>query len=127
MGYGALTEFSLKTGRRVDTIGIDRQGHIVVVEVKSSEADFRSDQKWPEYLDFCDAFYFAVPAQFPREILPEDCGLIVADHYGGAVLREPPGLRLAPARRRALHLQFALAASKRLRQYIDPGFHTKDG
>src|SRR3546814_9185111 len=62
MGYGVVTEFGLRTGRRVDLFGLAADGRMVAVEVKTSVADFRGDAKWPEYLDWCDAFYFAVPA-----------------------------------------------------------------
>src|SRR3546814_12959952 len=84
---------------------------MVAVEVKTSVADFRGDAKWPEYLDWCDAFYFAVPAGFPQELVPDTCGLIVADAWDGAILRVPPALRLAPARRRHLMLRFQIGTA----------------
>src|SRR3546814_11727795 len=93
---------------------------MVAVEVKTSVADFRGDAKWPEYLDWCDAFYFAVPAGFPQELVPDTCGLIVADAWDGAILRVPPALRLAPARRRHLMLRFAPAARGRPHRLIAP-------
>ena len=77
-GYGTLAEFRVGQGRRVDVCALNREGHFVVVEIKTSVADFRSDGKWPDYLPFCDAYYFAVPSDFPREILPPEHGLIVA-------------------------------------------------
>lgn len=66
-----------------------------------------------EYAPYCDAFSFAVPPDFPREILPEDAGLIVADGFGGAVLRPARVVPLATARRKALLLQFARLAAFR--------------
>jgi hypothetical protein len=121
LGYGALTEFTLRTGRRADVIGVNGAGEVTIVEIKTSEADFRSDQKWPEYLPFCDSFYFAVPEGFPRHILPEDCGLMVADPYASAVLRESPALPpMSGARRKALLLRFAMTASLRLQRLVDP-------
>lgn len=120
LGFATLTEFTLRSGRRVDVIGLDLAGEIAIVEVKSSLADFRSDGKWPEYLDFCDRFYFAVAADFPREVLPEDCGLMVADAYGAAILREAPVARLNGGRRKAQTLRFALTAALRLGSLIDP-------
>lgn len=109
-----LFEFTLRTGRRVDAIGLDRSGAFIIVEIKSSVADFRSDVKWREYAQFCDRFYFAVPMEFPAEILPEECGLIRADGYGGAIHREAPLAAMNAARRRALTLRFARAAATRL-------------
>lgn len=119
-GFATLTEFSLANGRRADVMGLSRGGKLVIIEVKSSIPDFRSDGKWPEYRDFCDRFYFAVAEDFPRALIPEDCGLIVADPFGAAILREAPSLRMAPARRRAVTLSFALTGSERLRRLLDP-------
>ena len=119
-GYATLTEVSLANGRRADVMGLGRAGELVIVEVKSSLQDFRSDAKWPEYRDFCDRFYFAVAEDFPREAIPGDCGLIVADGFGGAVLREAPVLALSAARRKAVTLRFALVGSERLRRLLDP-------
>src|SRR5205814_7481500 len=82
------------------------RGEIFIVEVKSGIEDFRVDLKWPEYRPYCDAFAFAVAPEFPREILPEEPGLIVADGFGGAILREAPVAALAGARRKALTLAF---------------------
>jgi hypothetical protein len=119
-GYASLTEVSLANGRRADVMGLGRAGEIVIVEVKSSLQDFRGDAKWPEYREFCDRFYFAVAEQFPREAIPADCGLIVADGFGAAVLREAPLMPVAAARRRAVMLRFALLGSDRLRRLLDP-------
>ena len=120
MGYGTLTEFPLRNGRRADALGVAGNGHVVAIEVKTSVADYRGDGKWPQYRDFCDAFYFAVPPEFPREILPADCGLIVADAYGAAVVRDAPPHALHASRRKALVLQFALLAGGRLQRLTDP-------
>ncbi len=120
LGHGVLTEFTLATGRRVDAIGVDGHGRIVVVEVKSCEADFRADGKWHEYRPFCDAFYFAVPEAFPRVLLPDDAGLMVVDPWGGGVVREAPEHPLAAARRKAMLIRFARAAGARLHAVQDP-------
>lgn len=119
-GYTSLSEFTLPTGRRVDLMGVDPGGTILIVEIKSSLEDFRCDRKWPEYLEYCDHFYFAVPERFPCQVLPADCGLLVADTYGAALVREAPRLRLHPARRRAQILRFAWTAAQRLAQVTDP-------
>ena len=119
MGYGTLTEFTLASGRRLDAIGLGPDGSLIAVEIKTSLADFRSDGKWPEYRDWCDAFYFAVPPDFPQEMLPDDCGLIVADDWDAAVLREAPRHSLVGAGRKAVLLRFALAASTRLHRLTD--------
>ena len=120
LGQTSLTEFTLRSGRRVDVIGLDPKARITIVEIKSSLEDFRSDRKWREYLEYCDAFFFAVPEDFPQEVLPDEVGLMVADAYGAAILRESPLFELNAARRRALLLQFAQAAGKRLQSFTDP-------
>jgi len=121
-GFASLTEFRLACGRRADVLAMDDSGMIVIVEVKSGVADFRSDQKWPEYRDWCDAFYFAVDDAFPTGLIPEDCGLMVADAYGAEVLRAAPTVKLAPARRKTLILRAALAGAGRLHRIEDPMF-----
>lgn len=120
-GQVSVTEFALGTGRRADILAIDAGGLITIVEVKSSPVDFRTDHKWPDYVPFCDRFYFAVAEGFPLALVPESCGLMVADAYDAAILREPPEYPLAPARRRAVVLRFARAAAQRLHRLEDPG------
>ena len=121
LGQTSLTEFTLRSGRRVDVIGLDPGGRLTIVEIKSSPEDFRADRKWRGYLDYCDRFFFAVAEDFPQEVLPEDCGVMIADGYGAVVLRAAPLLPLAPARRRAQILRFAQTAARRLARAGDPG------
>jgi hypothetical protein len=113
LGYAPLAEVSLPNGRRADLVAIGPRGEIAIAEVKSGPEDFRTDRKWGEYEPFCDVFYFAVAPHFPREILPEGPGLIVADGFGGAVLIEAPVIPLASARRKALTVAFARLAAMR--------------
>jgi hypothetical protein len=120
LGYASLLEFPLANGRRADILALGRGGDLVIVEIKSSVADFRADRKWTEYRDFADRFYFAVPNDFPTALIPEDCGLIVADAFAASLLRDGSPNALAPGRRRAVTLRFALAAAARLRRHTDP-------
>jgi hypothetical protein len=119
-GYRAIPEVSLASGRRADLMAIDEAGWIWIVEIKSSVEDFRSDGKWPEYRAWCDRLLFAVSPEFPRELIPEDTGLIIADRYGAEVVREASEHRLAGARRKALLLRFARVAAGRLMSLADP-------
>jgi hypothetical protein len=119
-GYASLTEFRLASGRRADVVAVNDASDIVIIEVKSSIADFRADQKWPEYQAFCDAFFFAVGPDFPDGLNPQECGLMVADGFGAVVLRDAPVTRLNAARRKAVVLRLALAASGRLHRLEDP-------
>jgi hypothetical protein len=113
LAFAPLAEVCLPNGRRADLMAIGPKGEIVIVEVKSSLEDYRCDRKWGEYLPYCDAFYFAVSPEFPRHILPDGPGLIVADGFGGAVVIDAPTAPLAPARRKALTLSFARLAAGR--------------
>lgn len=120
LGYTSLVEFPLANGRRADVLALGKAGDLVIVEIKSSAADFRADRKWPTYRDFADRFYFAVAADFPRALIPEECGLMVADAFGAALLREGGATPLSPGRRRALILRFGRTAAARLRRCLDP-------
>ena len=120
-GLACLNELPLPNGRRADVIGLSPSGNIWIVEVKSGVEDFRVDIKWPEYRDFCDALFFAVAPDFPVDILPADTGLILADRYGGEIVRAAPEHRLAPARRKAMTLRMARAAALTLQSHLDPG------
>lgn len=114
LGVNAIPEFTLPCGRRADLAGLGPKGEILIVEVKSGIADFRADQKWPDYFDWCDRFFFAVSDRFPHHVLPEATGLIVADAFGAGIVRESPVNKLAPARRKALTLRFGRHAAERL-------------
>ncbi len=115
-----LSEVGLASGRRADIVAISEAGELWIVEIKSCLEDFRSDQKWSEYRDFCDRLFFAVAPDFPREVLPLDTGLIIADRYGGEIVRPAPEHRLAPARRKSMTLKVARLAAWRLQGAIDP-------
>jgi hypothetical protein len=120
LGYASLVEFPLANGRRTDVLALGRRGDLIAVEIKSSVADFRADQKWPSYREFADRLYFAVASGFPIALIPEDCGIMVADAFGGSVLREGQTTTLTAGRRRAVTLRFAWIAAARLRRSLDP-------
>lgn len=113
LGWAPLIEVGLPNGRRADVMALSPKGEFVIVEVKSGLEDFKADTKWPAYQPFCDRFYFAVAPDFPTNLIPADPGLIVADGFGGAVVRDPLPTPLAPARRRSLILNFARLAAIR--------------
>ena len=119
-GCAIVKEMTFANGRRGDIVALWPNGELWVVEVKSGVLDYRVDGKWPDYRDYCDGFLFAVAPEFPQEILPDDVGLIVADGYGGALVREPPRHPLAPARRKMLTIAVARLAAARLAQIEDP-------
>jgi hypothetical protein len=121
----ALPEVPLPDGRRADLVAIATDGTISIIEIKSGLADYRSDHKWPGYRAYCDQLYFAVDAAFPLDVLPDGTGVITADRYGGAILREAPVHKLAPARRKAMTLRLARIAAARLSRRDDPAIATE--
>ena len=121
----AMCEVPLPNGRRADLMAIDPKGHLVIVEIKVSKADLVGDLKWRDYLEYCDRFFWAVPQSLctileGEHFLPADSGLLVADRYDAAILREAALVPLAAARRKAETLKFARRAARRLSAQIDP-------
>jgi hypothetical protein len=120
MGWAPLHEVSLANGRRADILALQPGGGFVCIEVKSGLRDYLADTKWMEYQPFCDQFFFAVDADFPRDILPVETGLIICAGREADMLREPLAVRLAPARRKAMLERFAWLAAARLAALEDP-------
>lgn len=120
LGFSLVSELPLASGRRADLVALALTGEVWIVEIKSCAADFRADHKWPDYRFHCDRLLFAVDAEFPADILPEDTGLIIADGHGGELVRAAPEHRLPGPTRKALTLRFARAAALRLHAAIDP-------
>jgi hypothetical protein len=118
-GYSPILEFTLANGRRLDVAALGADGTMLGVEIKVSVADLKSDAKWPEYLEFCELFYFAIPPGFPDHHVPPGTGLIVADRYGGAIVRPSARTVLHASRRKAVTLSFAKLAAERLASAID--------
>jgi hypothetical protein len=121
-GHSVLLEMPLPDGRRADIFAVARDGSLTIVETKSSIEDWRVDDKWPDYLNWCDLLYVAVPVDFPQSLIPEEIGLIVADAYGGEILRHPPRRAVAAARRKSLLVDCARLGSERLARLEDPDF-----
>jgi hypothetical protein len=119
-GFATVSELPLATGRRVDVMAVSATGSLWAIEIKSSVADLRADHKWPEYEEFCDRLYFAIPPELPPEIMPEQAGLIVADRWGAEILRHGEEHLLSAARRKSVTLRFARAAALRLHLLADP-------
>jgi hypothetical protein len=121
----AVCEMPLPNGRRADLMAIDGKGSFTIVEIKVAKSDLVNDGKWLDYLDYCDRFYWAVPPHLAaileeERYLPGEAGLIVADRYDAAVIREAAHRALAPARRKAELLRFARRAARRLAAEVDP-------
>ena len=108
-------------GLRVDVMALGPKGEIWVIECKSSKVDYLSDQKWQGYLPWCDRFFWAVDADFPIDLLPQDSGLIIADAYDAAIVRMGPQTPLSAARRKVMVQKFARHAAVRLQGFRDPG------
>ena len=121
-----LSEVALKNGRRADLMGIDAKGLVVIVEIKVARGDLLGDTKWPDYLDYCDRFFWGVPPGLDRSPLesegyqPDETGVIVADGYDAEIVRQAALTRLAPARRKAQVERLARLAMRRHTALIDP-------
>jgi hypothetical protein len=121
-----LPEVPIRNGRRADLMGIDAKGLVVIVEIKVARGDLLGDAKWPDYLDFCDRFFWGVPPGLDRSplegdaYLPETCGLIVADGYDAEILRPAALAPLAAARRKVEVERLARVAMRRHTALIDP-------
>jgi hypothetical protein len=119
-GYCVISELPLPSGRRADLVALGRDGEIWIVEIKSSIADFRADQKWMDYRLHCDRLFFATTVEVPCEIFPKDTGLIVADAFGAHIVCEAPEHRLHASTRKSMMLAFARCAALRLQSLADP-------
>jgi hypothetical protein len=120
LGYAAAPELPLASGRRADLLAVGADGEILIVEVKSSVADFQADHKWQQYRAHCDRLLFAVGPDFPSELVPASAGLIVADGFGGGIMREGMRHPVAAATRKAVLLRFARVSASRLAALHDP-------
>jgi hypothetical protein len=121
-----IAEVPLEGGRRADLMAIDARGQLVIIEIKVSRADLMGDGKWPDYLAHCDRYYWAVPAGFDiapldgHAFLPERTGVIVADRYDAAIVREAHTVPLPAHVRKRCTLAYARRAARRLTGLTDP-------
>src|SRR5256886_16219385 len=120
LGFSVVSELPLASGRRADLVALGADGEVWIVEIKSSIADLRADQKWMDYRLHCDRLFFATTLEVPCEIFPPDTGLIVADAFGASIVCEAPEHRLHASARRSMMLCFARCAALRLQSLADP-------
>jgi hypothetical protein len=120
LGLCVVSELPLASGRRADLVALRGDGTIWIVEIKSSIADFRADQKWMDYRLHCDRLFFATTVEVPCDIFPADTGLIVADAFGAEIVCEAPEHRLHASTRKSMLLAFGRAAALRLSALADP-------
>jgi hypothetical protein len=120
LGFVSLEEFPPIKGLRVDLLALGRKSEIWIIECKSSREDFMSDEKWQNYLPWCDQYFWAVPTDFPVDILPEQTGVFWADGYDAELMRDAPISTLSPARRKSIIHRFARRAARRPALLIEP-------
>jgi hypothetical protein len=123
LGFASVSELSLPSGRRADLVAINERGEIWIVEIKSSIEDLRADHKWPDYRFHCDRLFFAFTQDLPREIFPDETGLIIADAYGAHLERPAPEHRLPAATRKSMMVRFGITAALRINRLVDPQGH----
>src|SRR5437764_776527 len=120
LGFSAMSELPLPSGRRADLVALNNAGDVWIVEIKSSVEDFRTDQKWMDYRAHCDRLFFATTMEVPCDIFPKDTGLIVADAFGAQIMCEAPEHRLHASTRKSMMLSLARCAALRLQSLADP-------
>jgi hypothetical protein len=118
--FCCYAEVPLANGRRADVLGVGPKGEIWIIEIKSSLIDLQVDQKWPNYKDFCDRFFFAKPPELDPDIFPASEGLMVADGHDAAILRMAGEEPLPGARRKAVMLKLARLGADRIHTLMDP-------
>ena len=129
----AIAEVPLDGGRRADLMGIGPKGELIIIEVKVSRADLLGDGKWTDYLPHCDRFYWAVPAGFdasPLEgeaFLPARAGVIVADRYDAAIVRDAALVAMPATARRKCTTALARRAARRVIGLLDPDAFAGEG
>src|SRR5207253_8212525 len=120
LGFSVVSELALASGRRADLVALGGDGEVWIVEIKSSIADFRADQKWQDYRLHSDRLFFATTMEVPCEIFPPDTGLIVADAFGAQIVCEAPQHKLHASTRKSMMLSLARCAAMRLQALADP-------
>ncbi len=120
LGFAVVSELGLPSGRRADLVALNARGEVWIIEIKSSLADFRTDQKWQDYHNHCDRLFFAVAPDFPHDILPDKAGLIVADAHSAERLRDADHAPMPSATRKTMLIAFGLASAFRLTSLHDP-------
>ncbi len=83
-GFAVHTEIAVNKWAkfRADVMAISMRNQIVIVETKSSVADFKNDHKWHEYLKYCHQFYFAMSDSTYAKVshlIPNDVGTFVVN------------------------------------------------
>lgn len=116
LGAAHVPEFTLANGRRADLTALFKDGTIWIIEIKSSIEDIKSDNKWPDYNEYCDQLFFATLPDVPEALFPSACGFMLADDKGAAIIRDSQVDKLNAARRKTITTRFAQFAANRLFQ-----------
>lgn len=89
--FGVYHELGLTTWgkHKADVVAVNRKGHIVIVEVKSCMADFKTNSK-TDYIPFCNQFYWAFTQKFweessVRELIPTGTGVLILGTTSGLI------------------------------------------
>lgn len=108
-----------KGGRlRADVVASNMGAYVVIVEVKSSVADFRSDKKWTNYQEFSNKLYFALSPEVyekVRDKIPKGVGIFLVYESGHAKIKQRAKHReIDPAIRLNLMTRLAYRSSDTL-------------
>lgn len=112
MGDVCLTEVSLgSSGKRADFYALRASWSNSLptcYEIKVTKQDFKRDTKWPNYLPYCERFYFACPTGLiSPERVSKEAGLVWVDDRGiVSIIKNSPN--------RQMEQKYKVAMMKRL-------------
>lgn len=115
-GFVVSSEVRLPNGRRCDVIGYSETGHIVIIEVKVSKADFLHDKKWTSYLTFCHEFYFLTsPEVLPLYYsTPDYIGIgLLEKNKSGLCIHKPFNRKQMVVEAKKVHFAISRSLSKK--------------
>lgn len=83
----SFSNWELTVGKlRADVMAVNRRGELILIEVKSGQADLKADSKFHKYQPYCNKAYLMVTAEhwstheeYIRSRVPKGMGLIVCD------------------------------------------------
>ncbi|QDH83400.1 hypothetical protein [Achromobacter phage Motura] len=109
----ANAEIGLRSRRegaiRADILAMSMSQEIIVVEIKSSVADFRSDKKMHLYLDYCNKAYLACSLEVYKKIKAD-----IHPGFGVMIIGEKSVRVIKNAKRRDMDPEIRMGVIMRL-------------
>jgi len=120
-GEDPIGEMDFPKRSYFDLLSLDKNGNIISIEIKSSEADFMADKKWDKYLEYCNQFYFAFPLGFPDRLIPsnESIGILRVSGDKVEVVRNPKQRKIKSENRAEVLYRAHMKSMSRLCRFIE--------